>query len=248
MDGAVSRSDYQAKRLEFLRRVVDLAATRGLEIGAGDLPTVPATVGSCEFADLRSAEELARLWRLPADAVVPVNFLLNPATPVDQQIRRRFDYVVACHVLEHIPNPLGYLEELARVVKPDGGIVVFAIPDKRRTPDVGRQSTTTEHLLSDYYNDYRYPSVEHILEFSKHWISDVRTMSETSASDFYQWACKNHHSGTADVHCHVWTDAEFFDQIEWLLSIGFFWGQSIAAKQMTESGYNEFMIALRVDR
>src|SRR5260370_8969072 len=112
MDGAISRSDYQAKRLEFLRRVVDPATARGLEIGAGDLPTVPATVGSCEFADLRSAEELARLWNLPAEALVPVNFLLSPAIPVDQQIRSRFHYAVPCHGFEPLPTPLAYLPHI----------------------------------------------------------------------------------------------------------------------------------------
>ena len=191
---------------------------------------------------------MIRIWSLPAETVVPVTYLLDRKTPVDKLIAKRFDYIVACHVLEHVPNPIGYIEELSRLLKPGSGIMVLAVPDKRWTLDAARPSTTVEHLLSDYYDGCRYPSIEHIMEFAKHWLPEMKTMSEKSASDFYQWACENHRSGRADMHCHVWTDDEFFEQFDWLIQGKILQGLSVAEKQMTPMGYNEFTLALRTDR
>ena len=246
--GPITRSDYQAKRLAFLRQLLDPAVSQGLEIGACDLPTVSASIGPCEFADYLSTEDLIRRWNLPASTVAPVSFVVDRAVPPEKQIAKRFDYVVACHVLEHVTNPIGYIEELSRLLKPGSGIMILVVPDKRWTPDVARPTTTVEHLLSDYYEGCRYPSIEHIMEFAKHWVPELKAKSESSASDFYQWACTNHRSGGADVHCHVWTDEEFFEQFDWLIRGGLLNGLSIAAKQMTPSGYNEFTLALRAER
>lgn len=37
---------------------------------------------------------------------------------------RAFDLVTAIHVLEHVPDPLGYLKEMTRFVKKDGRLVI----------------------------------------------------------------------------------------------------------------------------
>jgi hypothetical protein len=107
------RVDYQTKQRKFLGALVDLASSDGLEIGASDLPTVPATLGRCDFADFRSAEELVRRLNVPPGTVVPVTFIVRRDTPLPEQIAKRFDYVIACHVIEHVPNMIGYLREVA---------------------------------------------------------------------------------------------------------------------------------------
>jgi SAM-dependent methyltransferase len=239
------RADYQSKRLKFLSALVNLPASEGLEIGACDLPTVPANIGGCSFADIRSSEEMIQMWNLPPSTVVPIKFLLDRTTPLYLQIAQRFDYVVACHVLEHVANPIGYVKELALLLKPSGGIICLAVPDKRFTFDVLRSSTTLEHLLSDYHDDCRHPSIEHILEFSIHGSAEWASLCEASLIEFYQWACAEHRSGKADAHCHVWRDEEFFVQVERLINGGVLPEISIAAKQATPVGYNEFMVALR---
>ncbi|AFZ20919.1 class I SAM-dependent methyltransferase [Allocoleopsis franciscana] len=240
----ITRQDYQANRLKFLKTWVDLKESEGLEIGSCDLPTVPRKIGNCEFADFRSAEEMIRLWNLPPETVMPVTYILKRDTKIHLQIAKKFDYVVLCHVIEHIPNPIGYIEDLQKLLKP-GGTILIACPDKRRTPDASRPSTTIEHLINDYYNDFNYPSLEHILEFAKAWSDEIRQKSLESATEFYEWGRQNFESGLADAHCHVWIDEEFFTQIQYLIDGKLLEGLKIIDKSYNEPLYNEFLIALK---
>jgi predicted SAM-dependent methyltransferase len=60
------------------------------------------------------------------------------------------DFVLASHVMEHMPNPIKALFEWHRVVKPEG-IIFLVIPQPTACPgDVGRPLTTLEHCLEDY--------------------------------------------------------------------------------------------------
>jgi SAM-dependent methyltransferase len=63
-----------------------------------------------------------------------------------------YDFVLSCHSLEHVANPLKAVTEWNRVLKP-GGYIVLVLPDKRHTFDVNRPYTTIEHLLQDYQQD-----------------------------------------------------------------------------------------------
>lgn len=240
----ITRQDYQVNRLSFLKKWVNLKESEGLEIGACDLPTVPREIGNCEFADFRSAEEMIRLWNLPPETVMPVTYILKRDTQIHLQIDKKFDYVVLCHVIEHIPNPIGYIEDLQKLLKP-GGIILIACPDKRRTPDASRPSTTIEHLINDYYNDCTYPSLEHILECAKAWSEELNQKSVESAKAYYQWGCENFESGLADAHCHVWSDQEFFTQIQYLTNGEILTGLKIVDKSYNDPLYNEFLIALK---
>lgn len=129
-----------------------------------------------------------------------------------------------------------------------GGIILIACPDKRRTFDVSRPSTTIDHLLNDYYNNCNYPSLEHILEFAKAASEDLRQKSIKSPKEFYEWGCNCFESGFADAHCHVWTDEEFFNQIKYLIEGGIIEELEIVSQQNNCVDYNEFLIALKSSR
>jgi SAM-dependent methyltransferase len=240
----ITRKDYQLNRFNYLSKLVNLKDSEGLEIGACDLPTVPREAGKCEFADFRSAEEMSRLWNLQLETVMPVQYILKRDTKVHHQIDKKFDYVVLCHVIEHIPNMIGYIKDLHNLLK-TGGVMLIVCPDKRRTPDASRPSTTIEHLLDDYYNDCYYPSLEHILEFGKTWFDELKQKSLRSAKEFYEWGSQNFESGLADAHCHVWTDEEFFTQIQYLIDGEILDGLKIIDKSYNDPLYNEFSIALK---
>lgn len=243
---SLPRNEYQDKRLRFLQSLVSLDAALGLEIGACDLPTVPHRLGRCQYADFRNADEMSRLWGRDRASVCDVNYVIGRHRPLSEQINERFDYVVACHVLEHVPNPIGYIKELADLTRRGPARPVFlAIPDKRQTSDRLRPSTTIDHLLMDHSDDCRYPPIEHIIEFHRFWLED-QTGTPLPLVDAFDYAVSLHAGGTADVHCHVWTDDEFREQFEALGDGGFLGDLRLLDFEPTLPGFNEFVAVFGV--
>jgi glycosyltransferase involved in cell wall biosynthesis/SAM-dependent methyltransferase len=121
---------------------------RGIEIGAlhAATPLSPALhVEYCDAMDEETARqrfpELAGAALAKPDHLVDVDLAgLAPFA------RHSLDFVIANMVLAHLGNPLRLLEEMVRVVKPGGHIVVSAA-DKRFTHDRDRPSTSFDALL-----------------------------------------------------------------------------------------------------
>ena len=57
--------------------------------------------------------------------------------------------MLASHVLEHVANPLRLLDEVHRVLRPDG-LLLLLLPDRHTTFDRTRAPTSLEHLMDDY--------------------------------------------------------------------------------------------------
>lgn len=118
---------------------------QGLEIGALHFPLpVPCGV-QVSYVDNRPWDPAAAGFD-PARVVRPdpIEDGFTLATvPAESQ-----DFVVANHVLEHSPDPLGILGHWCRVVRP-GGYVFLALPIAAKCFDRGGPETTLEHLLED---------------------------------------------------------------------------------------------------
>jgi SAM-dependent methyltransferase len=74
---------------------------------------------------------------------------IKEATDLSGIADNSYDFILSCHSLEHIANPLKAIAEWVRVLKP-GGLFILVLPDKRYTFDIDRPYTTMEHLLEDY--------------------------------------------------------------------------------------------------
>jgi SAM-dependent methyltransferase len=59
----------------------------------------------------------------------------------------RYDYIVASHVVEHVPDLVGFLNDCEQLLKPDGRLAL-AVPDKRRCFDLFQSVSTTGHALA----------------------------------------------------------------------------------------------------
>jgi SAM-dependent methyltransferase len=64
----------------------------------------------------------------------------------------RVDLIIASHVLEHIPNLIGFLRSASQLLTP-GGRLSVALPDRRYCFDCFRPWTTTGELLEAYHRD-----------------------------------------------------------------------------------------------
>jgi SAM-dependent methyltransferase len=242
------REDYRTRRRLLLRRLVDPASSEGLEVGAFDLPVVVPDGRDagprCWFADMRSTEELASEFGVALEALAPIEWVVQRARPLAAQIPRRFDYVILCHVLEHVPEPIGFLADARDLLRP-GGVLFLAVPDKRATLDATRPSTTIDHLLARHHHGAPGPPLAQIMEFARTWDENWRRLAAESPRAFFDRAVAHFESGAADAHCNVWQDDELFAQLDYLTRGGFLPGLEICLREPWGGELNEFYVALR---
>jgi predicted SAM-dependent methyltransferase len=103
------------------------------------------------------------------------------------------DFVIANHVIEHLPNPLSFIKNAVRVVK-SGGVLYIGIPNKDVTFDHSRPITTFEHLMSDYKNGPAASRMGHNHNAAQAW----KTEEECQA------LIKKLEKEDYSIHYHVW--------------------------------------------
>ena len=123
----------------------------GLEIGPSFSPIAPKSDGfSVEVLDHATAAELREKYRghrnVDVSRIEEVDHVWR-GEPLDQLLGgRRYDWIIASHVIEHIPDLLGFFQQCARLLEP-GGALSLVIPDKRYCFDYFRWPSTTGDLL-----------------------------------------------------------------------------------------------------
>jgi len=98
---------------------------------------------------------------------------IREATDLQGIADNSYDFVLSCHCLEHVANPLKALYEWKRVLKP-GGQLVLVLPDKRHTFDINRPYTTLEHLQQDYKNNVGEDDTTHFEEIIRLHVMDEK--------------------------------------------------------------------------
>ncbi|MEO9324933.1 methyltransferase domain-containing protein [Nocardioides sp. C4-1] len=85
-----------------------------------------------------------------------------------------FDWVMASHVIEHVPDVIGWLAQVAEVTAP-GGALVLVVPDRRYCFDVHRPGTTTGQLIQSHELGETVPSVRAVFDYKRgHAVTDVK--------------------------------------------------------------------------
>lgn len=215
---------------------IDVSATLGLEIGALDRPTVAPGEANIRFADYRDAAALRRAYAddptVDPQRIVTVDFVLGERTigeamPSDL----RFDYVVACHVIEHVPDVVGWLQELGRLLSP-GGRLCLAIPDKRYSFDHLGSVSTVGDFLDAYLNRRRAPTVKQLYDFlrtaahvnpARAWLGliDPRRLTRWTTAEAALQACRDLIAGRAtEAHCFLFTPRSFLALFDELVILG----------------------------
>lgn len=154
-------------RKHLLLAHIDPATQHGLEIGALCRPSVPPEAGRIEYVDHLPTQALREKYaedpNVDIDQIVPVNYVWGASTLPVAVGGQRFDYVIASHVIEHVPDPIGWFREIAAALKP-GGVLSLAIPDKRWTFDCRREVTSVSALIESYFEKRRCPTIRHFVE------------------------------------------------------------------------------------
>lgn len=109
-----------------------------------------------------------------------------------------YDFVLSCHSLEHIANPVKALRHWVRVTVP-GGALIVVLPDYRRTFDRRRTPTPVSHMLDDFTRSIGEDDLTHLPEvLARHdlWKDPAagdREAFEARAKNNFQNRCLHHH-------------------------------------------------------
>jgi len=231
----------------------------GLEIGALDAPMLRRPGHDVLYVDYAATEVIRANQFDPSvdlDALVEVDIVWGGA-PLREAVGREVDFIAASHVIEHVPDLIGWLHELRAVLKP-GGALGLVVPDKRFTFDALRRETTLAECVEAWLLAYRRPSLRQVfdaaslgvaVEAGQVWAGAfdpkgrrAEVLSRLSpALELVQALQKA--PQYRDAHCWVFTPASFLALAEELAALGLF-PFRIDGFEPTEAGGAEFYVRL----
>jgi SAM-dependent methyltransferase len=182
---------------------------KGIELGALHQPLAVPTGVQVEYVDRHSVEDLRRQYpELAALDLVPVAHI-GSAEDLAGIADASLDFVIACHVLEHLEDPTRALREIHRVLR-DGGIFFCALPEPRVTFDKERAPTTVDHLVRDHPAGLT-SRREHFID----WVDNVERHQPWWQSERPDPAERVDLLLAMDysIHYHVWRPDTFLDYL-----------------------------------
>lgn len=175
----------------------------GLEIGPLHLPLTMPAGARPRYVDRMPVEQLREEypelsgWKLtPVDVIDDGEALATVAAGSQ-------DFIVANHFLEHCEDPIGTIETHLGKLSP-GGVLFYAVPDKRYTFDFRRPVTPLEHMLADHDEGPARSRRRHYDEWA-----ELVAFEEGEPEDERQARARRLEAEGYSIHMHVWTQAEF---------------------------------------
>lgn len=235
--GGVGERSARHRRLLSL---FDQHQGKGLEIGPLFDPVVHRPEADIRYVDVHSGPELKAYYSshpgVPVEDIVDPDFVLigpEGPRPLPEAIGGTacFDWVVASHVIEHVPDLVSWLEEVAAVLV-DGGRLVLAVPDRRFSFDADRDPTTVGQILLARHLRDTIPSVRAIydhysrvvtIDAGQAWDGRRPTPSDRIHGQDYveaQLRLATDQARYVDAHVWLFTPQSFVDQLGELAGLG----------------------------
>ena len=150
-------------RPAFLRSLIDIGGV-GIEIGPSYNPLAPKAQGfKVETVDYLGAEGLRQKYagnpNVRTELIEEVDYVLDGTKSLSDAIGKTsfYDYIIASHVIEHVPDMLAFLKSCETLLKPDG-VLLLAVPDKRHCFDVLQPLSTTGGVLQAHLERHTRPT------------------------------------------------------------------------------------------
>jgi SAM-dependent methyltransferase len=202
---------------------IDVSKSTGVEIGALCRPFVTRQDGRVYYVDHTDTATLREKYRCDPD--VDINALVDVDVvwgekPLAQAIPEQVDYVVASHVVEHVPDLVSWLRELTSILRPSGEIRLI-VPDRRFTFDYLRRETRLSDVVYAWMRRARVPLPYIVLDYvmsvvkldpAAAWRGEVDPNALEHHHNFQQaldCATQATEGIYHDVHCWVFTPKSF---------------------------------------
>ena len=211
---------------------------RGFEVGALMTPFLPKAGNDVTYVDRLSTEDLRAYFaadpEVDANRIVEVDVVIAEGSSLAEAMRGRgpFDYAIASHVIEHVPDLAGWLSEVANLIRV-GGQLVLLVPDKRYTFDYLRDVSSTADVVDAFVQGRKKPSPGRVFDHfslgatvdpAAAWAGDVdpgaleRYGSMAAAMDL---GLRSHREDRyVDTHCWVVTPHRFLGILGDLAELG----------------------------
>lgn len=173
----------------------------GIEIGALNAPLKLGHRARVRCVDRYDIEGLRSHYPELADVELATVDIVDDGETLASIENDSLDFIIANHMLEHCENPLGAMRNhLAKIKK--GGILYYAIPDKRFTFDKNRELTSFEHFLEDDEKGCEHSRLGHYQEYA-------RLVDGLTVPDEIEARVNKLHGMRYSIHFHVWDHDSF---------------------------------------
>lgn len=227
----------------------------GLEISPLFRPIALKSRHNVYYTDYTSAEDSRSKHSNYVHAdIMDIDFIWIPGVSLSECVPKgqKFHWAIASHVLEHVPDPIGWLLEVFEVLEV-GAIFSLALPDKHYCFDKFRRETDVADLIDQWVRKQRIPSPRQLYDFLSRSV-DYNGIPSEKAEQF-KFATRNYTDEEAlsfvinswvtgtyfDAHCSVFTPESFYELLSQLNKIGII--NVDASQPLSVNG--EFHITLR---
>lgn len=178
----------------------------GLEVGAGASPFPVPIECRVLFGDrIPHAQLVAELYPGQGEFELVRPDLLTDFDDFEGIADESLDFIIGCHVIEHVFDPIGTLVNAHRRLRP-GGTLILVIPDRDRTFDRARPLTKLEHLRLDHELPDAQRDYQHYEEFYRLAFQTPAELLHAKVDE--QFRCRG------DLHIHVWNYSTFGEMVD----------------------------------
>ena len=159
-----NESDRKSKILSIIDR-----NGKGLEIGPSHNPVAPKSEGfDVAVIDHLDKEGLKRKYSehgLDVSRIEDVDYVWS-GQRYSELVggTQKFDWIIARHVVEHVPDLIGFLAQCEEILKPTG-VLVLVVPDKRWCFDLLRPKAGLGPVIDAHLADRRMHSPGVVAEY-----------------------------------------------------------------------------------
>nr|WP_246712652.1 methyltransferase domain-containing protein [Rhizobium sp. BK399] len=192
---------------------------RGVEIGPLSRPVVRRHEAEVYYVDHCTTEELVRKYEGHEQVaeMEKIDFVWRDQTLVEMLgAKAPLDFIVAAHVIEHVPDLRGWLGEMHDALQ-IGGRLLLIVPDKRFTFDIFRRLSPFEEVIQAHSERRRRPGLRVVMDH----FANVTRADTWKLWDNYSWAdhAPYFHDDSFLPHAmEKWQDGEYVDVHAWVFT------------------------------
>lgn len=222
----------------------------GIEISPLYSPITDKNNHNVYYTDYASAEE-SRKKHADYDhpEIMDLNFIWNQNARLKDCVPGgvMFDWAIASHVLEHVPDPIGWMNQILQTVNVNG-YLSLALPNKTLTNDILRDETKFPQWFDAWLNQYKIPSPAQLFDFIRNTASQGVTSvgsgydrhfqpEEAVSNSIHSWVNNEY----LDAHCSVFTPSSFSSLVNEAVMLGL---MNVEIEDITPGG-QEFYVRIK---